>query len=105
MRVKPIKGNRKAWDDQQYNEVYDVYMLFLRHQRAETAYTKAGLVRERAERLDRSKGSIEALMMNISAVHVDLLGIDYVQGYKPLANYSHKLAAYICRVNGVDYEK
>lgn len=102
-KIKPIKGNRKQWDNDQYKAVYMVYMSFLKNQRDGTAYQKAASVRELATKLERSKGSIECLMMNISAIHRDLLKLDYVTGYKPLENYSGKLANYVCTYNGFEY--
>ena len=81
---------RKAWGDTEVRRVLDLYDFFLICQRTNTKYTKAGSVRELAAKLERSKGSIEAKMMNVSAVLV-LLGKPYVTGYKPLSNYNKDL--------------
>jgi hypothetical protein len=89
MNMKPIK-TRKAWTAGDIAGLLKLYGYFLACQRGGTAYTKAAPVRELAAKQGRSKGSIEAKMMNVSAVLVSL-SLDYVTGYKPLPNYNQDL--------------
>ena len=47
----------------------------------------------------RSEGSIERKLQNISAV-LDVLGAQWINGYKPLAHYQDALAAAVERSLG-----
>lgn len=88
---------RKPWDNNDLLEVCKTYLSFLRSQAAGEAYTKAPAVRACAERCQRSKGSIEAKMMNISAILQDH-GRDWVTGYKPLSNYQKSMVETVLQV-------
>ena len=81
---------RKPWTDSDVKELMSVYAGFLAAELSDRAYVKATAVRELAAKLERSKGSIEAKMMNVSAVLQDH-GQPFVKGYKPLSNYSKSL--------------
>ena len=85
MKVKQIQGNRRAWLPAERFEVIALYNKFLQKQTAGEKYQKAAPVRACAERLERSKGSIECKLMNISAIR-EAAGLPIVQGYKPLHN-------------------
>ena len=89
MNMKKII-TRKAWSDSDTAEMIALYNMFLAHQQAGEKYTKAAPIRALAEKKGRSKGSIEAKMMNLSAVYRDL-GMEWVTGYKPLSNYAKSL--------------
>lgn len=85
--MRPIinKGKRLAWSEAEVSAMLDVYFEMLRLELSETPYSKAPMVRELMSQIDRSKGSIEAKMMNTSAV-LQEAGKPYVRGYKPLGN-------------------
>ena len=82
---------RKPWSDGDVSALLRVYYTFLNYQQSGEAYTKAPAVRSLAADLGRTKGSIEAKMMNVSAVLNDR-GLPFVTGYKPLSNYNKSLA-------------
>ena len=93
---------RKAWTDNESLAVIELYNYFLNCQLNDEAYTKASKVRHLAELLGRSKGSIEAKLMNVSAVMRDL-GNVWVTGYKPLSNYNKSLKDQV--INFLDGEE
>lgn len=81
---------RVTWTPEHVEGMLDLYFSFLSSQRADTAYTKAAPIRELAAEQGRSKGSIEAKMMNVSAV-LNKQAHDWVTGFKPLPNYNKAL--------------
>jgi len=81
---------RVTWTPEHVEGMLDLYFNFLSSQRAGTAYIKAHQIRDLAQDQGRSKGSVEAKMMNVSAV-LDVLGHDWVNGFKPLVNYNKAL--------------
>jgi hypothetical protein len=81
---------RVQWTPEHVEGMLDLYFSFLKLQREGTAYQKAAPIRELAARQCRSKGSVEAKMMNVSAV-LDQCGHDWVNGFKPLTNYNKAL--------------
>ena len=89
MNMKPVT-TRVAWTSDNVNALLELYGYFLQCQRDGVKYSKAQLVRELAASQGRSKGSVEAKMMNVSAV-LQSLGVDWVNGYKPLGNYNKAL--------------
>ena len=99
MKVKQIKGNRKAWTDEENMKVLALYFSFLDYQRNGEKYQKAAPVRAMAESLERSKGSIECKLMNISAIRAEHNG-EIVKGYKPLSNYNIDLKATYKAIGG-----
>lgn len=82
---------RNVWTPGHVEALLALYFVFLYCQRGGDAYQKAAAVRKLAADQDRTKGSIECKMMNVSAVLSDL-GHDWVTGYKPLANYNKALS-------------
>ena len=98
MNVKKVT-TRKAWNDNDVKQLLDVYSVFLTNQLNLIKYTKASKVRELALLQERSKGSIECKMMNVSAVLADL-NQPWVNGYKPLSNYNKALKDQV-----IDYYK
>ncbi len=92
------------WTVQHDEQCYELYMQFLQWQRDGEKYQKAKHVRALAEKQGRSHGSIEAKLMNVSAIRRDLLASDWIDGYKPLNRYAHQLAKTICSIEGFDYE-
>jgi hypothetical protein len=85
--MKPIinKGKQRVWTEAEINQMLDVYFEMLRLELEGNKYSKAAMVRELAAKIPRTRGSIEAKMMNASGVLVDA-GRPYVNGYKPLGN-------------------
>lgn len=88
MKMKPAI-NPKDWAPAELAELIGLYQFFLDCQLSETKYQKAAPVRALMARLGRTRGSIEAKLMNISGCLVTLgYGSLVVKGYKPLSNYS-----------------
>jgi len=68
-------------------------------ERASAAYSKAQNRRDLMTIVHRSEGSIERKLQNISAV-LDMLGTQWINGYKPLAHYQDALVAAVERSVG-----
>ena len=62
----------------------------LEHEQTGEAFRKSEHRRDLMETTGRSKKSIEFKHMNISAV-LDVLGLPYIEGYRPLGNYQKAL--------------
>ena len=93
-RTTTKNSARKVWTDADVDAVLTVYGQFLKAQQAGEKYSKAAAVREVAAKLERSKGSVECKMMNISEC-LRRAGCEYVTGYKPLANINAALVAQV----------
>lgn len=103
--MKSIKiKQRTPWTPAHNAEVVALYNQFLNWQQTGTKYQKAKHVRALAEKQGRSHGSIEAKLMNVSAIRQNLLNLPIVTGYKALDNYAHDLAELICKQEGFNYE-
>ena len=89
MNVKKVTV-RKAWSDNDVCELVEAYNLLLNAQEQGVNMAKAPLVRELMASQERSKGSIECKLMNVSVVYVKE-GFDFVKGYKPLSNINKAL--------------
>ena len=89
MNMSTIK-KRVPWTEQHVGQLLTIYFAFLASEQRGDKYVKAGPVRELAEKQGRSKGSVEAKMMNVSAV-LQAHGKPWVNGYKPLPNYNKAL--------------
>ena len=85
---------RTPWTKPHDRQVIKLYDFMLAEQKAGNKINKAKLFRELAEKQNRSKSSVEAKCMNISAVYEEM-GFDIVTGLKPLKNYAKKLKALI----------
>lgn len=96
---------RHAWTPEHDAQVIALYNQFLNWQQSGEKYQKAKHVRALAEQQGRTKGSIEAKLMNVSAVRQNLLSLPIVTGYKALDNYAHSLAELICKIEGFEYER
>jgi hypothetical protein len=68
----------------------------LASERAGVSYSKAENRRRLMMTVRRSEGSIERKLQNISAV-LDLLGVQWINGYKPLAHYQDALVSAVER--------
>jgi hypothetical protein len=85
MKATINKGKQRVWTEAEINLMLDVYFAMLRLELEGTKYSKAAMVRELVSKIERTKGSCEAKMMNASAVMV-AAHKPYVLGYKPLGN-------------------
>jgi hypothetical protein len=78
------------WSDGEIDLIVADYFDMLRLERARQSYVKAERNRALQELTHRSRGSIEFKHQNISAVLLKL-GMDWIVGYKPMANYQKAL--------------
>jgi len=92
------KGNAGPWSETENAAVSLLYCGMASAVMAGTKYSKAQLIREQqaGELSARSKGSIEAKLMNVSAIVVERalmtrLPSGHVPGYKPAPNYQTAL--------------
>lgn len=99
----PKVTTRKAWTDDDIHACIGLYNAFLFLQRKEEPYQKATHVRSLAAELERTKGSIEMKLMNISGVR-HALGLDYVTGYKPLPNCQKRLVELVKAYTRIELE-
>ena len=83
---------RNNWSVQEQDVVIAVYLDMLRMQSRGESFNKAAIARATLPLLNnRSKGSYEAKLMNISAVMASL-GQQTVKGYVPLGHAQKSLA-------------
>jgi Domain of unknown function (DUF3883) len=78
------------WSDSEIDLIVADYFEMLQFERLGTPYVKAERNRALQELTHRSRGSIEFKHQNISAVLLKL-DMDWVSGYKPMANYQNAL--------------
>lgn len=78
------------WSDHEIDLIVADYFNMLRLERAGEPYVKADRNRVLQELMHRTRGSIEFKHQNISAVLLKL-GLDWIPGYKPMANYQKAL--------------
>ncbi|EJN07086.1 hypothetical protein PMI42_08041 [Bradyrhizobium sp. YR681] len=84
------------WTESEISAVVDSYFRMLSSERAGAAYSKAQNRRQLMTIVRRSEGSIERKLQNISAV-LDMLGTQWINGYKPLAHFQDALVAAVER--------
>ncbi|MET3336699.1 MULTISPECIES: DUF3883 domain-containing protein [Bradyrhizobium] len=87
-QIEGISGT--PWTETEISAVVDSYFRMLASEKAGIAYSKADNWRRLMTTVRRSKGSIERKLQNISAV-LDLLGAQWINGYKPLGHYQDAL--------------
>jgi hypothetical protein len=75
----------KTWSEREVDLTIDSYFSMLRLELDGEAYSKAAFRRQLRDRVDRSDGSVEYKLQNISAVISDLGGV-FINGYKPASN-------------------
>lgn len=80
------------WTEIEISALVESYFHMLASERAGTAYSKAENRRRLMATVRRSEGSIERKLQNVSAV-LDVLGAQWINGYKPLAHYQDALVA------------
>lgn len=78
------------WSDHEIDLIVADYFDMLQLERVGQPYVKAERNRALQELTGRSRGSIEFKHQNISAV-LYKLGLDWIPGYKPMANYQKAL--------------
>jgi len=77
--------------------VVESYFRMLASEREGRPYNKSANRRELMETVRRSDGSIERKLQNISAV-LDMLGVQWINGYKPLAHFQDALVSAVERI-------
>jgi hypothetical protein len=80
------------WSEAEVSAVVDSYFGMLASERKGVAYNKSEYRRRLMTTVRRSEGSIERKLQNVSAV-LDLLGVQWIDGYKPLAHYQDALVS------------
>src|SRR3569832_796877 len=78
------------WSDHEIDLIVADYFDMLQLERLAQPYVKAERNRAMQDLSGRSRGSIEFKHQNISAV-LYKLGLDWILGYKPMANYQKAL--------------
>lgn len=88
---------RKDWTDEENLAIALAYCIMLQAQQRDAKFNKSAIRRELIGTEEkpgilhgRSNGSLEAKLMNCSAVAARL-GIELVKGYKPAPNYQSAL--------------
>lgn len=90
----------EPWAALEIEAVVAGYAEMLRMELRGERYSKADAVRAlHAMLLVRSTGSIERKLQNVSAV-LDESGLEWIDGYKPLAHYQRELKAVVLTVIG-----
>jgi len=84
------------WAEGEISAVVESYFRMLALERAGTPYNKSENRRSLMEVVHRSEGSIERKLQNVSAV-LDVLGAQWINGYKPLAHYQDALVTAVER--------
>jgi hypothetical protein len=84
------------WTESEISAVVDSYFQMLTSERAGVAYSKAQNRRQLMTTVHRSEGLIERKLQNISAV-LDMLGTQWINGYKPLTHDQDALVAAVER--------
>jgi len=91
------------WSEGEIDLIVADYFEMLRMERTGEPYVKAERNRALQELTQRSRGSIEFKHQNISAV-LHELGMDWIPGYKPMANYQSALIVGIERYLDHQYD-
>ncbi|MEH2539217.1 MULTISPECIES: DUF3883 domain-containing protein [unclassified Bradyrhizobium] len=86
----------KPWSEDEVSAVVKSYFRMLALEKAGTPYNKSENRRRLMEVVSRSEGSIERKLQNVSAV-LDVLGAQWINGYKPLAHYQDALVEAVAR--------
>ena len=85
------------WTEEEVNVLVADYFDMLRKELAGETFVKAEHRRGLLSKIDRTSGSIEFKHQNVSAV-LDLLGLEWVTGYRPAANFQNSLVSAVERV-------
>ncbi len=79
-----------AWRDDELDEIIRVYFAMLAHELSGDSYVKARHTADLMAQIGRSHRSVEFKHQNISAV-LEELGLPWIPGYKPKANYQNSI--------------
>jgi hypothetical protein len=79
-------GVAEIWSQSEVDKVVDVYFSMLELELDGQAYTKSLFREQVMAGIDRSKGSVEYKLQNVSAVLAEI-GALFIDGYKPARNY------------------
>lgn len=85
------------WTDEEVGVLVADYFAMLEKELAGKSFVKAEHRRQLLTKLDRTNGSIEFKHQNVSAV-LDLLGLEWVTGYRPAANFQNSLVVAVERI-------
>lgn len=86
---------RRNWTEKEQRIIVRVYFHMLACQQHGAKYNKAQFCRDTLPKLnDRTRGSYEMKLMNISAAMVSL-GLPIVKGYKPYGHAQKSLQVFI----------
>jgi Domain of unknown function (DUF3883) len=91
------------WSDEEVRLIVADYMAMLKLEIAGIPFNKSERRRNLMSTIKRTDGSIEFKHQNISAVF-DLLGIEFIQGYKPAHNYQQLLVSIVEEFLSADTE-
>lgn len=80
----------RNWTDNEIEAIVEDYFDMLGQEQSGRRYNKTEHRSALMATVDRSKGSIERKHMNISAV-LAILGLPYIDGYKPYSNFQQAL--------------
>lgn len=88
--------NSGDWSDQENDAVVAAYFSMLSDELSGRSYNKAAQNRLLQEQIDRSRGSVEFKLANISAAFQGF-GLPIITGYKPRFNFQMSLAEAVSR--------
>ena len=101
-------GKRRNWTREETIAVVALYFQMATLEQDKTPFKKAPLVREVMAETNRSKGSVEAKLMNVSGAIVALIAsgdldpeFPMVTGYAPLGSFSKDLPTLLLECLGV----
>lgn len=80
----------RNWTDEEVGAIVESYFRMLNKEVKGAKYVKAVFNRELQGKIDRTRSSIEFKHQNVSAV-LEVLGLPYIDGYRPLRNYQKAL--------------
>lgn len=80
----------ESWNETEVDRVIDIYFLMLDLELSGVQYSKTEFRTSIMDEVDRSKGSIEFKLQNVSAVLAEI-GAIFIDGYKPARNYQQML--------------
>ena len=88
------EGRPQPWTDDELKHLVKAYCAMLALEVAGEKYSKAEHNLKLQTQINRSRGSIEMKMMNVSAVLVEMKR-RFIKGYKPYPNYQSALKAVV----------
>lgn len=97
--IQHVREVSQAWSDEELEAAVEAYFMMLDQELNGEEYNKAGVNRDlrNGQLLNRSKGSIEFRMQNISAV-LYMLRYPIIQGYLPRGNVGTEVSERIKKI-------